>query len=64
MSIRDHLFVGEKMKNEDAGGIGSFCEADFISDIRRGFAPTASDSAFSTSVILHTTRVTLRLVPT
>lgn len=53
MSTTDHLLVGEKMKKEDAGGIGSFLLVAFISERRRGRAPTSASPSPS-SVILHT----------
>lgn len=52
-----HLFVGENMKKDHAGGIGTFFELHFNSDNRLGRAPMASDFASSSSVILYTIRV-------
>lgn len=37
-----HLLVWEKMKKDDAGGIGVFLVAGLNSDIRRGRAPVPS----------------------
>jgi hypothetical protein len=49
------------MKKDDAGGIGNFCEFDFISDMRRGRAPTLLPvSASSPSVSSHTAHITIR----
>lgn len=57
-----HLLEGEKMKKDDAGGIGNFCEVLLTSDMRRGRAPTPPLS--TSSVILHTAHVNLCLQST
>lgn len=60
LSTTFHLFVGEKMKKDDAGGIGNVCVFCFISDMRRGLAPTPLPvSTSSPSVISHTTLITI-----
>lgn len=57
VSTAVHLFVGEKTKKDDAGGIGNFFEVLFTSDMRRGRAPLSPIS--TSSVSLYTPHVKL-----
>lgn len=55
-----HLFVGEKTKNDEAGGIGTIFDVLglFSSDMRRGRALTSPSSSSPPSAIVHTKKKT------
>lgn len=54
MVVAKHLFVCEKTKKLEAGGMGRILVAAFTSDIRRGRAKPSSPSCSSGSISSET----------